>query len=215
VSEVKNIIAAFGPDHVVELTGLSKGQLAYWDKTGFFSPEFGSEDRRDPFSRVYSFRDVVGLRTLAILRKLHRISLQRLRRFAERLSQYDKELWSGLRLRVLNRDVYLLDSESGIAENADGQTAPIILMSDIISDISEKSRSLKKRMADQYGRIERHKFTMRNAPVIAGTRIPVATIKRFQAAGYSVADILKEYPTLTKRDVHAALKYKEKLAAHS
>jgi uncharacterized protein (DUF433 family) len=52
-----------------------------------------------------------------------------------------------------------------------------------------------------------------NAPVLAGTRIPVRAIKRFNEAGYSVAQILSEYPTLTESDVVAALAYGPKAAA--
>jgi len=56
------LILAFSADDVCRVTGLSQRQLAYWDKTGFFAPEFASPKER-PFARVYSFRDVVGLRS--------------------------------------------------------------------------------------------------------------------------------------------------------
>ena len=48
MADSNNIIGAFSADHVVRLTGLSRGQLANWDKTGFFSPQYASEHRRDP-----------------------------------------------------------------------------------------------------------------------------------------------------------------------
>jgi len=65
--------------------------------------------------------------------------------------------------------------------------------------------SLAKRTADQLGRIESHKFVVRNSTVIAGTRIPTAAIRRFSEADYSIDQILKEYPRLTRQDVEAAL----------
>lgn len=210
--QVADIISAFSSDHVVRLTGLTKGQLSYWDKTGFFSPQFASEQRKEPYSRIYSFRDVVGLRTLAVLRNKHRISLQRLRKFAGSLDGRDSTLWSGLRLYVLNQDVYFSDEAADIGRNAEGQNAPVVFMQNIINDAANEVAKLKKRSSDQFGRIERHRFTMRNAPVIAGTRIPIASIKRFSEAGYSVAEILKEYPTLTEKDVRAALREREGLA---
>jgi len=46
---------------------------------------------------------------------------------------------------------------------------------------------------------------MQNAPVLAGTRIPTSAIREFAAAGYNTAAILREYPTLTAKDVAAAL----------
>lgn len=42
-------------------------------------------------------------------------------------------------------------------------------------------------------------------PVIAGTRIAAQTILEFLAAGDSVEDILKEYPSLTRDDVLACI----------
>ena len=44
-------------------------------------------------------------------------------------------------------------------------------------------------------------------PVIRSTRVTVQTILEFLAAGDSVADILEEYPKLTRADVQACLDY--------
>jgi uncharacterized protein (DUF433 family) len=44
-------------------------------------------------------------------------------------------------------------------------------------------------------------------PVVRGTRITVQTVLEFLAAGDSVEDVLKEYPTLTRADVRACLDY--------
>ncbi|MGH7084563.1 MAG: DUF433 domain-containing protein [Stellaceae bacterium] len=35
---------------------------------------------------------------------------------------------------------------------------------------------------------------LRNAPVVAGTRISTAAIKRYEDAGFTVAQIIEEYP---------------------
>lgn len=37
---------AFTADQVSRLTGLSERRLRYWDKTGFFNPEYGVWRRR-------------------------------------------------------------------------------------------------------------------------------------------------------------------------
>lgn len=44
-------------------------------------------------------------------------------------------------------------------------------------------------------------------PIITGTRITVQTILEFLGAGDSVEDILAEYPTLSREDVLASLRY--------
>jgi DNA-binding transcriptional MerR regulator len=102
-----SVIRAFSAFHVCRLTGLSLRQLSYWDDTEFFSPYYASENRRSPFSRVYSFEDVVGLRVIAILRNDHKIPLQKLRKIAEQLSQYHPRPWSGLVLYVCGKKVFL------------------------------------------------------------------------------------------------------------
>jgi uncharacterized protein (DUF433 family) len=47
-------------------------------------------------------------------------------------------------------------------------------------------------------------------PVIKGTRIPVYLILEFLANGMTEKKILKEYPTLKKEDIKAALMYAAK-----
>ena len=51
-------------------------------------------------------------------------------------------------------------------------------------------------------------------PVINGTRIPAYLVLNLLAEGKSIADILQEYPELTKEDVVATLTYASKLAKY-
>jgi uncharacterized protein (DUF433 family) len=48
-------------------------------------------------------------------------------------------------------------------------------------------------------------------PVIAGTRITVQTILEFLGAGDSIENVLVEYPTLTREDILAAIRYSSQL----
>ncbi len=48
---------------------------------------------------------------------------------------------------------------------------------------------------------------MGGKPVIKGTRIPVYFILELIANGWTIDDILKEYPHLTREDVLAAVRY--------
>jgi len=47
---------------------------------------------------------------------------------------------------------------------------------------------------------------------IRGTRIPAAVVLDNLAAGLSVAEVLKSYPSLTERAIHAAVAYAAELA---
>lgn len=206
MSDELSVIGAFTADQVVRLTGLSKAQLAYWDKTGFFEPQYASESRRSPYARIYSFRDVVGLRTLSVLKGGHRVSLPHLRDVAGKLSVYSKTPWSDIKLKVWNGKVQFDEPETGKTRGVvDGQylILPII---DVIEDVRQAVEKLKQRTPEQIGQVKRHRYVAHNEPVVAGTRIPVATILRFVEDGFTPSQIVKEYPTLTEADVEAAIR---------
>ena len=206
------VLAAFSEDHVERLTGLTKGQLRSWDRAGFFAPRYAYEDRHAPYSRVYSFQDVVGLRTIAVLMKQYRVSLQSLRKVAQELVRRGFSHWADVKLYVLKRQVYFRAPKSDKVEGVwDGQLAMVPIV-DVINDVEARVRELQKRDASQVGHVERHKHVVRNSSVVAGTRIPTAAIRRYREAGYTVDQIVKQYPALTAEDVQAALVHEEGLA---
>ena len=51
-------------------------------------------------------------------------------------------------------------------------------------------------------------------PVIRGTRITVQTVLEFLGAGDSIDDVLEEYPSLTKDDILACIRYSSHLMGH-
>lgn len=48
---------------------------------------------------------------------------------------------------------------------------------------------------------------MGGVPCIAGTRIPVATVIGLLGQGYGIDQVTDEYPTLTRDDILAALRF--------
>jgi uncharacterized protein (DUF433 family) len=202
----------FSDEHVARLTGLSKWQLRSWDRLGFFAPRFAYEDRFVPYSRIYSFKDVVGLRTIAVLLKDYRVSFQELQRVAKELVKRGYSHWAELKLYVVKRQVHFRRPGTRDVEGVwDGQLAMLPII-DVIADVEKRVEELHKRTDDQRGRVEQHRHVVRNAPVIAGTRIPTAAIRRFHEAGYSIEKIIRQYPTLTVEDVKGALAFEERLA---
>lgn len=196
-----SVLAGFSVDHAARVTGLSKSRLTRWDKLGFFSPEYlDEEDRGNPYSRVYSFTDLVGLRTLAVLSDKYHVRLKDLKKAAAVLVKRVEHPWSDEPLGVLNRQVIFdLDKEP---QNADGQLAlKRFPLSSITGEVSAKVEKLRSRKKSLLGKSEQHKFVAHNALVLAGTRIPVAAVRSFVKAGYSNTEIIKEYPTLTPIDI--------------
>jgi uncharacterized protein (DUF433 family) len=206
------VIQAFGEEHVEKLTGLTRWQLRRWDRLGFFAPQYAYEDRHVPFSRIYSFKDVVGLRTIAVLMKKHGVSLQELRKAAGELVRRGYDHWADLKLYVVRGEVHFQEPESAAVTGIwTGQLAMVPVI-DVIDDVNTRVTALQTRDASQIGHVARQRHVTRNASVIAGTRIPTAAIRRFWEAGYAKEQILKQYPTLSPEDVDGALAYEEGLA---
>lgn len=195
------VLRAFSVDHAAKITQLTKARLTRWDRLGFFSPELADpEDRGNPYGRVYSYTDLVGLRTLAILADKHRVPLKELRKAHDVLAKQVDKPWSQMQLSVLNRKI--VHDLSGTPRDTEGQLAGNhVPLPTIASEVARRAEALRKRDNDQIGVFERHKFIAHNARVLAGTRIPVSAVESFIEAGYSDTAIVAEYPTLTKFDV--------------
>jgi uncharacterized protein (DUF433 family) len=56
-------------------------------------------------------------------------------------------------------------------------------------------------------RIVSNPMIMHGQPCVSGTRIPATIVLANLAAGLSVEDIIRSYPSLTAEDVQAALAY--------
>ena len=201
------IVFAFSVDHVSQLTGLSKSQLADWDRAGFFRPEHASENRREAYSRVYSFQDVVGLRTVAKLRREYKVPMRHLREVAKELEKNFERPWSETTLYVLKRRVQFKEPETGKIREVNGPQYALLPLESVAGEMRREADKLRLRAPEKVGRVERHRAIAHNSWVIAGTRIPVRVIKEFADAGYTPTQIVKEYPSLTISDVKAALSH--------
>lgn len=213
--DISNVVAAFSEDQAEKITGLSKRRLRYWSSTDFFNPSFVEDNKRLPFSRFYSFKDIVALRTLEILRVQKNVPLQQLRKVAEQLSHLKDHLWTQTTLFVIDRKVVVVNRQTGTPQEvASGQyRLDVIPLKQVIEDTRTNVAELRRRPKESIGKIEKARAIARNAWAISGTRIPVGAIKRLHEDGYSVDQIIEEYPDLTHEDVDAALKHDESEAA--
>ena len=209
-----NVVGAFSAEATARLTGLSVTQLKLWDRDGFLKPSYAAENRHLPYSRVYSFRDIVSLRVLGQLRNVHKVPMQHLKKVSRKLADFGDEKWTATTLYVLGKRVVFDDPRSNERkEIVSGQRVFDIPLKLAISDTHEEIDRLNRRDADKVGHIVRERFVMQNEPVFDGTRIPVAAVRRYLAAGYSADQIISEFPQLTLDDVDAARDFQEDSAA--
>jgi len=205
---VGEVISAFTEEQASRLTGVSIRQLRYWDHSRFFEPSLAYEDRARAYSRLYSFRDLVSLKLLDALRNKAKVPLQELRRAKNKLIRLGEDLWQKVTLYVLGKRVVFFNPETdSLEEVVSGQTVMQFALAIEARDMRASIVALGARGPDRIGKFERRRGIARNQVVIAGTRIPVRSIKAFADEGYSVERIRREYPTLTEDDIRAAISY--------
>lgn len=202
--EGKRDVRAFAIETAARVSGLSVGQLRRWAKDDFFRPKFTSEDS----FFLYSFRDLVGLRTIAELRK-RGVSRQALKELGTWLHDRYDDPWSTLVFSIEGRRPVFDDPNTGTAISSEpvGQAIAreVIRLEQIAGQVEQHVTELRKRPPETIGKITARRGIQGGVRCIAGTRIPVAALQDLAESGMSVADIRKQFPSLTVADVEAAL----------
>jgi len=149
-----------------------------------------------------------------MLRVQNGVPLQHLRKVAEKLSHLRDDLWTKTTLFPINKRVAFVNPENGKSEEVlSGQYVLGIPLKRVMEDTQGDIDQLRRRSTKEIGHISKQAGIARGAWVIAGTRIAVASVKRLHEDGFSIAQIIAEYPDLTEQDVKSALAHKEKSAA--
>jgi uncharacterized protein (DUF433 family) len=203
---------AWTTEQVLRITGVSKRRLGYWLDKQIISADV-DEARGRGRVRLWSFANLVEVRVVMWLRD--RVSLQLIGRIVLHLRKrgIDQPL-SELRFAVVDTgrprlptDVVVQQSDGSWETAIEGQVVmevvlPLERFADELRVASERDRARRR----QPGRVERRRGRLGSVEVLAGTRVPVTAIQRLDAAGWSAARIVENYPGLTERDITVALK---------
>jgi DNA-binding transcriptional MerR regulator len=127
------------------LTGVPYARLDYWARTGFLRPTI-AQSRGRGHARLYSFRDLVALKTAMELRKLG-VSLQALRRvvrYLRKLKGLEHPL-AQARLVVVGNDVALVEDEQQLVSmlKAPGQAVWRLIL-DLPALVAELRREVDR-----------------------------------------------------------------------
>lgn len=206
---------AFTTPQAVKLTGLSARTISRWESQGVFRASYVDDRPRKAYRRFYSFRDIVSLRTLHRLRRDHRIPLNQLRRVGEYLQSHTSDPWSSISFRTVGRSVEFIDPASGVLVSSQpfGQGVFSIELSEIALETETEATALIARDPSDIGRIVRHRHTMANSWVLAGTRIPTSAIWNFHEGGATLERIRQAYPDLTAQDIKCAIEHEAAVRA--
>lgn len=198
---------AFTLEQASRLGRVSARQASYWARERILVPSILYDRTRRPNRYLYSFTDVVGLRTLGLMRNEYGLSLQSLRRAATALHDHSDRPWSELRFWIRGKDLFFQDpSTHDLVSAMDGsQTTLSIEIEPIAASVKAEAETLWIRKPEDIGQIERRRNVLHNQPVIKGTRVPVSSIINLANDGMDIDDIVRAYPSLTPDDVRGVL----------
>lgn len=196
------------------LAGISYERLLRWKRDGLYVPELADHG-------LCTFRDIVALRTLRCLREEHGIPIQGrrgLREFGEFLQREREHPWSEFRFYVAGREVLVRDAGTGklLSNYPQGQVTGGGELFDIEEVVAATRREVERqtrRDPDSRGHVGRRRGVAGGKSVVQGTRIRTATIHAYHREGFSVAEILERFPSLTVDDVKAAIRHEERRRA--
>lgn len=197
-----NVIGAFSEEDAIRLSGATQNQLRLWDANGVLEASFARSNRRQPYSRLYSFRDIVSLRVLNALRNRYGVSGQHLSDVACKLAHLGDEKWTATTLYVLGKRVVFNDPETDERrEIVSNQRVFDIPLQAAISDTLQAIRDQNVRTEEEKGHFVKKKFVLSNQEVFDGTRVPVSAVKNYLDRGATDDEILSEFPDLTPEDI--------------
>jgi uncharacterized protein (DUF433 family) len=197
----------FSSRAVRAMTGLTARQLQYWDETGLLKPSISTRKGRGTL-RLYSFQDLVALKVAAQLRGT--LPLQTLRRLVAYFRRLDYKLpLAEVHFWVERGSVYF--REAGVTREArrpeQSLIEGIIPLREVLAELDRQIGRLDARTP---GRIEHRRGVMSGKPVIAGTRIPTASIWRQVREGLDADEVRRGYPGLTRKDIDAAVAFEKR-----
>lgn len=198
---------AYEPRLTAALSGVTLSQLAYWrtahgDQPPLLEPET-SRDR----PVLYSFRDVIALRTVAYLRDT--TSLQKIRRAIETLRGLgETQHLSEYRLVAVDDSIALVGGPDDAIDlvNRPGQR----LIANMV-DVLGAFENLQGQKVPDFLRPRRSlvvdEEVLGGIPVIEGTRIPFDIVAELVADGVPERGIRAYYPRVTASAARDAVSY--------
>jgi uncharacterized protein (DUF433 family) len=83
----------------------------------------------------------------------------------------------------------------------------------VVEDVTAEVIDLQSKRVSSASAVSSNRYVARNTLVVEGTRVPLDTIKVYLEEGFSQADILSEFPSLTVEDLRRAEEFLQRGAA--
>lgn len=186
------------------LAGVSERRLDYWAKTGVVGPAVQRPLGPRKTVRLYGWDELISVLVAVELRE-RGVSLQHIRQIVAYLREqaYTRPL-AEVRFAVEGRNVYIQHPDGTWVDSrkpGQGVIAEVLPLEPLRARV--RSASTLRRRDRGAGEIERRRGVLGGKPVIAGTRVPVETVRRYLRRGAAPAEVLRAFPMLVAEDVEA------------
>ena len=193
-----------------KMSGASINQLRYWHREGILVPEI--EHIARPY--LYSYRDIVALRTVAWLRSDH--SLQQIRKSLDLVRDLDTAAHpSEFKIMKLGKSIGFVRSTDGAmidVAKEPGQEVLGTLENVFGAFVTRRKKKVDPLLHPRPG-VEVNPDRLGGWPTISGTRIPFDTIARLVEDGsVDPEDAERYYPGVSADAAQDALDYYQSVA---
>lgn len=198
------------------LTGATKAQLAYWRKDTPSSPALLVPEGKRSGRYLYSWADVVALRSIVYLRSEK--SLPRIRRAVATLRGLESDQWTHLgRYRLISaKRSILVKTPNGQLLDL-GEKPGTILSEVLMRDVLEPFQTSTGRSVPALVRPRPHITVdpgiLGGYPVLSGTRVPFDAVAALANDDLQPAEIVSIYPSVRDEAIQDALDFAEQVAS--
>jgi uncharacterized protein (DUF433 family) len=198
---------AFPIPFASKMSGASVGQLAYWRKTGVLQPEIEAET--PPY--LYSFRDIVALRTFAWLRGDH--PLQMIRRSLDTLREFDMvEHPSSHQLVKLGSSIGFVKDDQVIDLAMEPGQVTIGTLADVFDAFETVNRRHVDPLLHPRDGVEVNPGRLGGWPTITGTRVPFDVVASLISDGSVLPEEVDNfYPGVSAAEARDALDFQRSI----
>lgn len=196
----------YSPAVASALSGASLRQLSHWRRKR--DPLLMPEQERARGRVLYSYQDVVALRTVVYLRA-RKVSLQKVRKAVDSLrAMGETEHLSAYRLVSVGKDVVWRES-SDDAVALTGQPGQKLLaqMVDILGEFDDGRGAVVRPLAEPEPGVVVDQGVRAGFPVITGTRVPYDLVASLLADGVEPERIRFIYPSVSADAARGALAF--------
>ncbi|MBB2921279.1 DUF433 domain-containing protein [Cellulomonas cellasea] len=192
---------AFPVELASTLTGATVWQLNRWRQDGLLIPEV--QDRRPP---LYSFRDLVALRTVVWLKRA--TSLQRVRRALAHLDEFDLTDHPAAYTFATDGRTIAVDTPDGLVDLLQRPGQGAFSLADVYLSFRTTTGRLVPDFRRPRAHLEVNARRLGGWPTIADSRVPFDTIAELvEDESVGPRDVARFYPSVSEEAVRDAVDF--------